>query len=237
MKLSILKLKSQKRGLARRCLALLMALSVFAALDLPVVPTVGAANVEDAIMPLADPNKTLLASFDFEDGSLTDLSGRDVKAELLGPDASYIIDTGNNGAEESNGYLDLTGSDAYLSLSGGIFNASDEMTVEMCVFAADTSANRAFFAAPKEESPENYLSILLNNNSVTVERYADSKEGSKELLSGSLPANEWHRIRVVFGKSAGALYIDGNKIDEAEWEFSLADHLGENGFFRFGNAL
>lgn len=229
------KQKTEKKRLTHRCLALLMAVSTAAVLTLPdydILPIVSSAN-EDIVMPLEESkdNNKLLASFDFSGGSLNDLSENGAVAKLV--DAGSII---SSDADHGN-YLDLTNSDAYLSLDGSILSGLTELTVEMNVLTKDTDTNWAFFAAPNDASvgaAPTYLGILINDR-VKIERFADGREHNDDFY-GDWTANEWHKIRVVFAENSTALYIDDNAPIEKDSTKSLKDCLGENGIIWFGHA-
>lgn len=230
-----------KHKIARRCLAMMIAITSFISLAFPdygILPKAGAMD-ETALLPLAatGANTGLLARFDFEGGTKPeDKSGNNVAATLVNPASDTVIST-----EGNNSYLDLTSSDAYLSLPGNLFNGLTEMTVEMRVKTNDvTGPNWAFFAAPNANSPtdwglEHYLGILLKN-SVTVERYANSGNRPVNPVITGWTANEWHIIRVVFKTKSTYLCIDNKTEVEIGTAYSLKDCIGENGVLWFGHA-
>ena len=236
MKRPDLKSKIGKNRPVHSCLALLMVLSIVAALILPdyyILPIVKAAKGDDTVMPVADKedNSGLLLWLDFSDSDdrLKDRSGHGVGATVEG--GSTVIGTD----EEQGDYLDLTTSNAYLSLSGDILSGLEELTVEMKIkadtknAAGDYVANWAFFAAPDGNRPdaepgEHYLGILLNDR-VTVERYATNGARPTNPFITGWTAEDWHTIRVVFTKSSTILCVDGKAVSIAN-KYSLADCIG-----------
>ena len=242
MKCSDLRQHNGKNRQTRRFLALTLALSIFTALSFPdyaMRSVVDAANGD--AMPLAETEDEPIAWFDFNDGTPTDKTGT-THATFENPDGDIII-----GTEGNNSYLDLTRSDAYLSLSGGILSGLTEMTVEMRVKTTNNiGPNWAFYAAPDESIPtatmvadnwdhrEHYLGILLNNN-VTVERYANTGTRPTNTVTAWPADNDWHTIRVVFKISSTILSVDGNAI-EIGTPYSLKDCVGANGALWFGRA-
>lgn len=239
-------LKSQKRNkrLVRRCLALVIGLSTFMSLGLPnygVLPRVSAEN--DAVLPYAKTDDDPIAWFDFDDSSdrLKDRSGNNVRAELVNGDDI-------TGAGGNNSYLDLTGSDAYLSLEGNLLKGLTEMTVEMQVKTNNAAGpNWAFFAAPDDRIPdsvklasdewdhrEHYLGVLLNSN-VTVERYANNGKRPTNPVTGWTADNEWHTIRIVFKISSTILCVD-DEVKEIGTPYSLSKCVGENDVLWFGRS-
>ena len=233
--------EAKRKGImVRRCLAIMTAITSFVSLAFPnygILPRAGASD-EEILSSLAEPGgkNKLLASFDFNNGKLQDLSAEGVVATLLGPDAGCLIDTDT---ENSNSYLNLTNSDAYISLEGGILKDLTEMTVEMSVLTKDiTSANWAFFAAPnadrQEVDDEHYLGVLINDK-VKVERFANGRENDSDFY-GDWSTDEWHTIRVVFGENSTDLYIDDNEPITKSSTKQLTDCFGDNGALWFGHA-
>ena len=232
MKRSELKSKIRRSRLAHSGLALLLALSTAAALILPGYNTLseaGAANEGDTSM--SEDDNDLLASFNFSGSDrLEDLSGNGVIATLV--DDENII-----GTENGNNYLDLTKSDAYLSLEGSTLSGLTGMTVEMRVLTKDTETNWAFFAAPNGNDPGNdptYLGVLLKNQA-KIERFADGREHDDDFY-GNWTVNVWHTIRVVFEENSTTLYIDDNAPVVRDSTKKLETCLGNNGIIWFGHA-
>lgn len=242
MKHSDLKPQNRRNRLAIRCLALMIGLSTFAALAFPnygVLPKVSAGS--DTAMPTAVPTEPPIALFDFEGGTEPEnKSGNGVPATFENHGSENIIGTDDG----SNHFLDLTNSQAYLSLPGSILNGLTEMTIEMKVKTTDNSApNWAFYAAADGNSPsennEHYLGILLKKDSLTennvkVERYANSV--SRPINpTAEWTADKWQTIRVVFKTSSTILCVD-DKVVELGTPYSLSKCIGEDGVIWFGHA-
>ena len=183
-----------------------------------------------------------IAEFNFNNtaNNLADSSGKNVQAAFAGPD--LIIGTEKKDFGESNSYLDLSNSNAYLSLDGSILNGLTEITVEMNVLTKDANTNNwAFFAAPNENSTGDkptYLGVLLNSQA-KVERFANGREHDNDFY-GSWTTDEWHKIRVVFAESSTTLYIDDNEPVEPDSTKLLADCLGvkqEDGTYSYEDAI
>ena len=239
-------LKAKKNITVYRCIALLLVLSIVAALVLPdhdILPTVKAAIEDDSVTPSENTvENKLIAFLDFNSDSdrLKDLSGENVQAAL--EDSDYIIGTEDDGTEEGNSYLDLTRTDGYLELPGSLLKGLTEMTVEMQVKTEDTAnANWPFFAAVNGAHPasrRNYLGVLLNSG-ITVERYSGDMP-SKGDITAEWTVNEWHTVKIVFGAKSTLLYIDGDNKGFKESDYTLADCLGskqENGTYNYNEAV
>ena len=159
---------------------------------------------------------------------LADSSGNGFEAEIVNRiSADDIISEYG-----INHYLDLTGSDAYLSLPGEILNGLEEFTVEMRVYANSTSTSWAFFAAPNAEWPvwnnEHHLSVHLSGDKINVRRFANNGSRPADAIA-DLSANAWHTVKIVFGKDSTSVSVDNNAPVTAASQYSLADCISEGG--------
>ena len=233
--------KIKKSTLVSSGIALLLALSITAAVVLPslnVLPPAAADGV-DSGTPSEGQGDELILSLGFEGGEINNLlpDSEDpaVPAKLVNND---VIGSTDDGKKPTNSYLDLTKTDAYLSLEGSVLNGLTEMTVEMRVKTKDSiGPNWAFFAAQNakpQAEPPTYLGVLLKDNKVKVERFANGREN--ENFYGNFSTNAWHTIRVVFAGNSTTLYIDGEPVQKEDSTKQLKDCIGENGIFWFGRA-
>ena len=120
----------------------------------------------------------------------------------------------------TNSFLDLTDSDAYLSLPAKFLEGKDEFTLEMRVYTTvNNNPNWAFFAAPNGNPPrdnnEHYLGVLLNSQ-IKVERYAMNNAGRPYSPISEWTAGVWHTVKVVFETNSTTLYIDDMQTYKAQ---------------------
>ncbi len=179
--------------------------------------------------------KELIASFSF-DNSESGFSNRNAVAVKNGLIAMVSESkVGNSLKLDGAGYLKVTDKKGRPLLSG-----YEELTISYWSKIADESAaNWAFFASGTDYAQiflqENYLGIIQQNQKVNAQRYLNSGERPSD-ITGDVKANTWNFITVSYGKDKTVLYVNGQKVQEAESAYSISDILAMNGVFYIGKA-
>ena len=150
----------------------------------------------------------LVASYDMshEDGYLTDISGMDNHAEIVGFTESDFSE------EQGEDVLVFSGdSNQYIKLPAGLIE-KEAFAIE-ATFKADRAENSWLWClgtkAQSVGSNYVFLSPIFGDGSLR----AGIKNNSSEQLfsnSGQIGVGSWHRVRVEFQRGSMSLYVDDN---------------------------
>ncbi len=183
--------------------------------------------------PEPAPSNQPLMHLSFEDG-IEGLKSDGVKVTAHGtPDFSQNGVKGKAISMAGGDYLEITKSDGTSLLTG-----YDAITISYWS-KTQSKTNWATYLSPDDKAQsfgkENYLGIIDNNASVTVERYKNS--GSRPAsASGNGKADAWKHVAVVVTREETRLYLDGKRVKAVESSHKLTDILGGNSIFYIGKA-
>ncbi len=130
-------------------------------------------------------------------------------------------------------FLDVAKSDGSSLLTG-----YNELTISYWSKTVG-APNWTIYLAPNSSPPaykkEEYLGIIDNENTVTVERYKNTDDRPTN-ASAQTRVGEWKHVTVVITESETKLYIDGKKAATKTSEYKLSDILGSSSIFYIGKS-
>lgn len=179
--------------------------------------------------------KEMIASFSFDDSDSGFTYGNAVAAKNGSTALGLESKVGKALKLDGTGYLKVTDKKGRPLLSG-----YEELTVSYWSKVVDEAgANWSFFASGTDNAQvflqENYLGIIEQNQKVNAQRYLNTGERPSD-AAGDAEANTWNYITVSYGKDKTVLYVNGEKVKEAESAYSVPDILAMNGVFYIGKA-
>lgn len=199
------------------------------------ISAVMAAVIAATLIPIgamAQQSDKLLFSMNFDNQNTTAEVG---KASLNGSITYEKSDNGTYAARfgGTGNYLSLTNSDG-----SSLLKDKNEITVTFRK-KADNSTSWWFYASPNDNTQtyqkEHYLGILDSGSKITAERYNNSGART-ESAEYSYTSGKWQDITLVVGEKKSALYVDGNFVSEKEYNFKIADMLGNSPITYIGKA-
>lgn len=215
----------------RRKINRLTSLLCVAAMTGSLLPVLPAAAEE------ASADREVLASFNFDDAE-TGFESANAKAVAKG---TYALQDSKDAASKKALYLDGNAGN-YLALQdkdgGSLLNGKKEITISYDAKPDRTGGNWVYYAAPNEDAQkypnEHYLGALQSNGNLTVERY--NNNGSRPATNKAATGSDWAHVDVVYNEGSTTLYVDGEKKQTVDSDYTLPDILGDSSIFYIGRA-
>lgn len=179
----------------------------------------------------------LIFSLDFENEDLTASHGSNATVAANGGTALAYGEGVNGGKAvqlNGNNYISITGSGENNLLQG-----CTSLTVS---FAAKcTGRSWLFFVAPNTNQQtyrsEKYLGALWNaNGTLDCERYCSTSQDRPAAVTGTVTAEEWTYITLVYRTNATILYINGVEAGRANSSVNLSTLFGTSPVILLGKA-
>ncbi|XME00987.1 LamG-like jellyroll fold domain-containing protein [Lachnospiraceae bacterium C1.1] len=174
----------------------------------------------------------LIASISFDDSSL-EAEGANVTVSGT-EDYEDDTESGEGKSFYFNGKTCLTVTDED---GGSLLSGHDELTISYRSKPTKASGgNWPFFAAhnstARSESNLHYIGVLDGTDSITAERFGDSRTTS---LAGS-SATVWKNVTIVYEEDTTTLYINGKKKTSATGCIAMDEVLGDSSILQLGKA-
>lgn len=156
----------------------------------------------DAPVNTEEPQQDPIASYTFDDGTLTDSAPFDGSNDLTAAGTAAVTTDAATGSK----VLSLDGtSGGYASFPQGFFDGRNSLTVSMDVRSDLTSGNFFTFAFGKDSTSYYFLRVRGADlrSAITTGSYSNEKA-----VTGTLSSGAWHTVQIVFDGTTMRVYVD-----------------------------